>query len=288
MIKESELILTKDERIYHINLKREDLAQNVILVGDPDRVEVVSNFFDKIDFKTQHREFVSHTGYYKNTRFTVLSTGIGPDNIDIALNELDAVANIDFQSREERAEKTKLNIVRLGTSGSVQEDIPVDSIVLSSYGLGMDNMIHSYRKSKQVREKDMEDAFLKHTMWNMEKGTPYIVSCGWSLRDRIISKDIFEGITGTAPGFYAPQGRKLRLEVDDENINEKLSSFEYKNYRITNLEMETSAIYGLSKMLGHNAVSINAIIANRKSKTFSGNTKKTIENMIGYALDKLS
>ena len=288
MIKESELILNPDGSIYHINLRPEQVADTIILVGDPNRVPRVSAYFDTIEFKTQKREFCTHTGTYKGKRLTALSTGIGPDNIDIVINELDALFNIDLHTRKPKEQLTSLNIVRFGTSGSLQADILVDSFVLSSHGLGMDNMLHAYKDAPNVREIAMEEAFMAHTQWNTDKGRPYIVGCGETLKQRLLTDKVFEGITGTAPGFYGPQGRMLRLPVQDPTLNDKLHSFNYKGYRMTNLEMETSAIYGLSKLLGHQAVSLNAIIANRAAGTFTKDTKKVVENLIVYGLEQLA
>ena len=288
MIKESELILNPDGSIYHLNLRPEQVADTIILVGDPNRVPRVSAYFDTIEFSTQKREFCTHTGTYKGKRLTALSTGIGPDNIDIVINELDALFNIDLHTRKPKERLTSLNIVRFGTSGSLQADIPVDSFVLSSHGLGMDNMLHAYKDAPKVREIAMEEAFIAHTQWNADKGRPYIVGCGETLKQRLLTDKVFEGITGTAPGFYGPQGRMLRLPVQDPTLNDKLHSFNYKGYRMTNLEMETSAIYGLSKLLGHQAVSLNAIIANRAAGTFTKDTKKVVENLIVYGLEQLA
>lgn len=288
MIKESELILNSDGSIYHLNLRPEQVADTIILVGDPNRVPRVSAYFDMIEFSTQKREFCTHTGTYKGKRLTALSTGIGPDNIDIVINELDALFNIDLHTRKPKEQLTSLNIVRFGTSGSLQADIPVDSFVLSSHGLGMDNMLHAYKDAPNVREIAMEEAFMAHTQWNTDKGRPYIVGCGETLKQRLLTDKVFEGITGTAPGFYGPQGRMLRLPVQDPTLNDKLHSFNYKGYRMTNLEMETSAIYGLSKLLGHQAVSLNAIIANRAAGTFTKDTKKVVENLIVYGLEQLA
>ena len=288
MIKESELILNPDGSIYHLNLRPEQVADTIILVGDPNRVPRVSAYFDTIEFSTQKREFCTHTGTYKGKRLTALSTGIGPDNIDIVINELDALFNIDLHTRKPKERLTSLNIVRFGTSGSLQADIPVDSFVLSSHGLGMDNMLHAYKDAPNVREIAIEEAFMAHTQWNTDKGRPYIVGCGETLKQRLLTDKVFEGITGTAPGFYGPQGRMLRLPVQDPTLNDKLHSFNYKGYRMTNLEMETSAIYGLSKLLGHQAVSLNAIIANRTAGTFTKDTKKVVENLIVYGLEQLA
>ncbi len=283
----SELILNKDGSVYHINLRPENLAKNIILVGDQGRVEKVSKHFDTIEFTTQKREFKSVTGTYKNTRFTVLSTGIGPDNIDIVLNELDALVNIDLEKRVVKDTHTALNIVRIGTSGSLQTDIPVDNFVLASYGLGMDGMLHFY-DCKSILEKSIEDAFIEHANWHPHKARPYIVENSKQLQKKLESKEVFVGITGTAGGFYGPQGRVLRLSLQDPQLNRKIDSFHYKDLRITNLEMETSAIYGLSKLLGHHACSMNVIIANRANLTFSNDPYAAVEKLIQYTLDKLS
>lgn len=287
-IRESELIVNPDGSVYHLNLKKENVAKTILLVGDPSRVSKISAYFDSIEFTTQKREFCTHTGSYKGKRISVVSTGIGPDNIDIVINELDSLFNIDFNSRKIRDDITSLEFIRVGTSGSLQENIPVDSIVLSSHGLGMDNMIHSYKDSNKIREFEIEKAFVEHTNWANTKGQPYIISCGEKLKSKLNSPEIFEGITGTAPGFYGPQGRILRLSLQDNTLNDKLHSFKFQQRRITNLEMETSAIYGLSKLLGHQSVSLNAIIANRANGTFSKDPKKAIEKVIEYTLEKIS
>ena len=283
-IQNSELILSGEGRIYHLNIQKENIAPTIILVGDPQRVPVVSAHFDKVEFTAHKREFVTHTGYYQGKRLSVVSTGIGPDNIDIVLNELDALFNIDLERRAPKEEHTPLTFVRLGTSGSLQADIPVDSIVLSAYGLGMDNLLHSYKDSPKVREKAMEDAFIAHTQWHMDKGHPCIVQGSEALLEKLNSPEVFKGITATAPGFYGPQGRRLRLIPQDEHLNEKLESYAFNGYKVTNMEMETAAIYGLSKLLGHQALSMNAIIANRPAGTFSADPGKAVEKLIQYAL----
>ena len=283
-IQNSELILSGEGRIYHLNIQKENIAPTIILVGDPQRVPLVSAHFDKVEFTAHKREFVTHTGYYQGKRLSVVSTGIGPDNIDIVLNELDALFNIDLERRVPKEEDTPLTFVRLGTSGSLQADIPVDSIVLSAYGLGMDNLLHSYKDSPKVREKAMEDAFIAHTQWNMDKGHPCIVQGSEALLEKLYSLEVFKGITATAPGFYGPQGRRLRLIPQDEHLNEKLESYAFNGYKVTNMEMETAAIYGLSKLLGHQALSMNAIIANRPAGTFSADPGKAVEKLIQYAL----
>ena len=283
----SELLINPDGSIYHINLKPEHIAQNVIFVGDQNRVAKVAKHFDSIEFETQKREFKSIVGTYKNRRFTVISTGIGPDNIDIVVNELDALVNIDLQKRIIKKEHTSLNIIRIGTSGSLQKNIPVDSFVLGKYGLGFDGMLHAY-DCEHILEREMEEAFIKHTNYSTRKSRPYIVKNSNKLENKLISNKVYSGITGTAGGFYGPQGRILRLAIQDTGLNKKIESFMFNGIKITNLEMETSAIYGLAKLLGHNAVSMNAIIANRANLTFSKDPYNTVEKLIEYTLNKLT
>lgn len=286
-IPESELIINENGSVYHLNLKPEHIADNVIFVGDQYRVPMVTEHFDSIEADIQKREFRTIVGTYKGTRFTVMSTGIGPDNIDIALNELDALVNIDFKTREIKEQLKKLNIVRIGTSGSLHSDIPVDSYVVSSHGLGLAGMMHAY-DCEQYFEKDIEEAFIDHTNWNMKRGRPYVVTGGADLISKLHSDQTHLGITGTANGFYGPQGRVLRLPLANPDLNKQMDSFVFNKHRVTNLEMETSAIYGLAKQLGHQACSINAIIANRANGTFSEDYQKTVKNLIIYTLDKLS
>jgi uridine phosphorylase len=287
MIKSSELILNPDGSVYHLNLKPKNIAHDIIFVGDPDRVEKITQFFDSIEFSIQKREFKTQTGIYKGKRLTVLSTGIGPDNIDIVLNELDALVNIDLNTRQPKEQLTALNIIRIGTSGSIQADIPVDSFVLSKFGIGLDNMLRSYIVDG-VTHTDMEDAFMTHTQWDARKGRPYAIACSETLEKRIESNQMHKGITCTIGGFYGPQGRVLRLPIQDIGLNSKMDNFQFKGNRITNLEMETTAIYGLSALLGHNALSLNAIIANRASGTFSEDPTKAVDELIAYTLDKLA
>jgi len=283
----SELILNPDGSIYHINLKPEHIAPNIIFVGDQDRVDKVAKHFDTIEFSTQKREFKTVIGSYRNKRFTVISTGIGPDNIDIVLNEIDALVNIDLQTRTLKEQHTSLNIIRMGTSGSLQKDIPVDAIVLGKYGLGFDGLLHFYH-TENIMETAMEEAFITHCGYPEERSRPYIVKNSGELEKKLFSTDIFAGITATAGGFYGPQGRVLRLAVQDPEMNKKIESFKFNELKITNMEMETSAIYGLSKLLGHRAVSMNAIIANRANLSFSNDPYAAIEKLIKYTLDKLS
>lgn len=287
MIQSSELILNPDGSVYHLNLKPEHIANDIIFVGDQNRVEKITQFFDSIEFSTQKREFKTQTGLFKGKRITVMSTGIGPDNIDIVINELDALVNIDLETRMPKTELTSLNIIRIGTSGSLHEDIPVDSFVMSKFGLGLDNMLRSYLID-EVSNSGIEDAFINQTNWDMKKGKPYAVACSEKLEKIIESDKMHKGITATAGGFYGPQGRVLRLNIQDENLNSKMDHFNFDGDRITNLEMETAAIYGLSALLGHNALSLNAIIANRASGTFSEDPYKAVDELIAYTLDKLS
>lgn len=286
MIPSSELILNPDGSVYHLNLLPEHIATDIIFVGDQNRVEKITQFFDSIEFSAQKREFKTQTGSYKGKRMTVLSTGIGPDNIDIVMNELDALVNIDLQTRLPKEQLTSLNIIRVGTSGSLQADIPVDSFVMSQYGLGLDNMLRSYQIDA-ISNAEMEEAFISQTNWDLKKGRPYAIRCSETLERLIESEQIFKGITATAGGFYGPQGRKLRLDIQDNDLNNKMDSFHFNDQRITNLEMETAAIYGLSALLGHNALSLNAIIANRASGTFSADPYKAVDQLIAYTLDKL-
>lgn len=286
-LKSSELILNPDGSVYHLNIKPSELAENILFVGDQDRVERISRHFDTITSRNQKREFKSHTGLFKGKRFTVISTGIGPDNIDIVMNEIDALVNIDFHTRAIKEKLTSLNIVRIGTSGSLHNNIPVNSFLASQYAIGMDNMLHSYQ-ADLVCNADLEDAFITHTKWNPNMGRPYAVSCSESLANKLRSNEVHEGITATAGGFYGAQGRVLRLPIQNTALNTQLESFTYKNQRITNLEMETAAIYGLSKLLGHQALSMNAIIANRADGTFSEDPYAAVDKLILYTLNKLS
>ncbi|WP_242158241.1 nucleoside phosphorylase [Aestuariivivens sediminis] len=285
-INDSELILNPDGSIYHLNLKPEHIADTIILVGDQDRVEKVSKHFEVIEFKTQKREFKTHTGWYKGKHLSVISTGIGPDNIDIAINELDALANIDFNKRMVKEDITTLNFIRIGTSGALQEDIPLDAFVISEYGLDLNGMLHSYQTGN-ITNPEMERAFIQHTQWPIFKARPLLITCSEALEQQLVSAHTYKGITLTAVGFYGPQGRILRLPLDDESLNSKIQTFHFNGLRVTNLEMETSAIYGLSKLMGHQAVSLNAIIANRTLGTFSKNPGKTVDRLITYTLERL-
>lgn len=285
-IQNSELILNNDGSIYHLNLKPENIANDIIFVGDQDRVTKVTKYFDTIEFSIQKREFKTITGTYKNKRITVISTGIGPDNIDIVLNELDALVNINLKSRTLKQKHTTLNITRIGTSGSLQADIPIDSFLISEYAIDLNGMLQSYQVDA-ISHPAIEEAFIKQTNWSEKKAYPLVVANHKELALKLTSEKTYKGITATAGGFYGPQGRVLRLPLQDPSLNNKIDRFHHNNIRITNLEMETSAIYGLSKLLGHNACSMNAIIANRANGTFSKNPSKTIDELIQYTLNKL-
>ncbi len=278
-IAESELIINNRGAVYHIDLRPDELGDTVVTVGDPDRVKEVSKYFDKIEIKRQHREFISQTGYIGKKRITVLSSGIGPDNIDIVLNELDALVNIDFDTREIKKQLKSLNIIRIGTSGSLQEDISVDSFVASTHGLGVDNLLNFYRHEHNDEEKQLLHSFVTHTQIHGQIGNPYISGCAASLIKHFV-KDFHHGITVTCPGFYGPQGRILRLGIRNPELINRLTDFSFGQHRITNFEMETSAIYGLGKLLGHNCLAVNAIVANRIKKEFSKDGKAAVENLI--------
>lgn len=286
-IAESELIINPRGAVYHLDLRPGEIAGTVITVGDPDRVKEISKHFDSVEVKRQHREFISHTGYVGNKRLTVLSSGIGPDNIDIVMNELDALVNIDFETREIKKQLRSLNIIRIGTSGSLQADIPVDSFVASTHGLGVDNLLNFYRHEQNEEEKQLLHSFVTHTQIHSQIGNPYISSGAGSLIKHFV-KDFHQGITVTCPGFYGPQGRILRLGVRNPDLINRLTDFRFGQHRITNFEMETSAIYGLGKLLGHHCLAVNAIVANRVKKEFSKDAATTIENLIQKFLEIFS
>ncbi|MBT8261471.1 MAG: nucleoside phosphorylase [Bacteroidia bacterium] len=286
-IPESELILNPDGSIYHLHLLPEDLADTVITVGDPDRVNLISARFDTLEVKKQHREFRSHTGTYKGKRLTVISTGIGPDNIDIVCNELDALVNIDLKNRSIKSQLRSLEIIRVGTSGGLQPDVAVDSIVSGGIGIGFDNLLHFYGGNKEFLDYNFAKAFITHMNWNPDNAKPYVVHSDPGLLEKFSSEDILQGITTTNVGFYGPQGRVMRLPLHDPDMNAKIASFEYEGRKITNLEMETAAIYGMSRMLGHKALSLNIILANRANGTFSASPRKAIERLVTKTLDIL-
>ncbi len=285
-IKESELILNPDGSVYHLNLKPENISDTILLVGDQNRVEKITKHFDSIEFETQKREFKTQTGHYKGKRLTVLSTGIGPDNIDIVINEIDALVNIDLKTRAVKEKHTCLNFIRVGTSGSLQVDVPVNAIVLGEYGLDLNGMLHYYQL-EDIGNSKFIDAFIKSTNWNSNKARPILIECSQELKKQFESDTIYKGITATASGFYGPQGRVLRIPLEDPSLNNNMDAFCFKGSNITNFEMETSAIYGLSKLLGHQALSLNTIITNRANGTFCEDPKKAVEDLIVYVLEKL-
>jgi len=281
----SELIISPEGRIYHLDLLPTDIADNIIVVGDQERVERVSSYFDTIEVKISKREFVTHTGTIRGKKITVLSTGIGCDNIDIVINELDALVNIDFKTRLPNKQHRVLNIIRLGTSGSLQEDIPVDSFVISTFGLGFDGLLSFYDAKYDDIEDELKKEFLSQIQWDNDINTPYFVQ-GDDMLIKAIGKGMHSGITATANGFYGPQGRVLRLPAKIPTLNEQLFNFKYKDFRITNFEMETSALYGLCAMLGHRSCTVCAIIANRFKKEYSKDYKKTVDLLIQNVLSK--
>lgn len=286
-IAESELIINRNGGIYHLNIRPDELAHDIITVGDPGRVAQVSKHFDKIEVKRRNREFVTHTGYMGNKRLSVISTGIGTDNIDIVLNELDALVNVNFETRTINKQLKRLNIIRIGTSGALQGEVPVDSLLVAEYGLGMDNLLNFYTTQPTANETEILQAFTQQTGLSKQLANPYLSACSNTLMPHF-NDGFYKGITVTCPGFYAPQGRALRLSVSSPGLIDKLALFNYNGKKITNLEMETAAIYGLSKLLGHQAISLNAIMANRITGQFSKNAKKTMAKLIVKTLDVLS
>ena len=286
-IAESELIINPRGAVYHLDLRPEEIAGTVITVGDPDRVKEISKHFDSVEVKRQHREFISHTGYVGKKRLTVLSSGIGPDNIDIVMNELDALVNIDLNTRQVRHKLTSINIMRVGTSGSLQGDIRVDSFVASTHGLGIDNLLNFYRHEQNEEEKQLLHSFVTHTQMHGQMSYPYISSAAASLIKHFVN-DFHQGITVTCPGFYGPQGRVLRLGLRYPQLVDRLTDFRFGQHRISNFEMETSAIYGLGRLLGHNCLALNAIVADRVNKQFSKDAKATVEKLIVKTLEIFS
>jgi len=283
-IADSELIITAKGTIYHIDLAPEQLADTIITVGDPDRVSEVSKYFDRIEHKARHREFITHTGYIGHKRLTVIATGIGPDNIDIVFNELDALANIDFNTRLYKRQAKSLSIIRLGTCGSLQPDIPTDSIVASTYGIGLDNLLHYYRYSQTEQEAKLLRDFVGHTGLNLEMISPYIATGSEELFNHF-TKEYTPGITVTCPGFYGPQGRTLRGPLAFPGLMSTFTTFNNDNNRIINLEMETAAIYGLGRVLGHRCLSLSTVVNNRILKTTSGDPHRAIDKMIRRSLE---
>ncbi|MDO8898470.1 MAG: nucleoside phosphorylase [Bacteroidales bacterium] len=283
----SQLPLNSDGTIYHLRLLPEQISDTILLVGDPNRVKKISSFFDTIEHEVSNREIVTHTGWYKGKRITALSTGMGTDNIDIVINELDALVNIDLKSRMTKEQHTRLTLIRLGTSGALQSEIPVgESFVASTHALGLDGLLHFYAGSEKHIDQSMTEAFVKHMDWSKKLPSPYVVKASSVLLEKL-ANGYQKGVTATSPGFYGPQGRVLRLELSDENMNSKIESFVYEGKKITNFEMESSALYGLSSMLGHDALTICVIIANRVTEKFAGNYQPHMETLIKNTLDRL-
>ncbi len=286
-LKSTQLIVTEDGRIYHLNLRPENIADTIIVVGDPGRVSTISKHFDDIEFQGQNREINTHTGRIGNKRLTVMSSGMGPDNIDIVVSELDALVNIDLKNKTIKPHHKALNIIRLGTSGAVQKDIEVDSYVMSKYGLGLDGLMNFYQVPEGIIEKEMCKAVIEQTGWPSDFADPYIVKCSENLAKKI-GFDMYQGITVTAPGFYGPQGRNLRMGLHYPDFNQKLEKFRFNDERILNFEMETSALYGLGRSLGHNVLTVCAVIANRITETYSANHQKPVERLIKLLLERIT
>lgn len=283
-LRDTELIITNSGRIYHLNLKKEEIANDIILVGDPNRVEQISNKFEKIDFKITHREFITHTGYYNNKKISVISSGIGTDNIDIVMNELDALANINFETRQINKIKRSLNIIRLGTSGGLNKKIDVDSFLVSEYAIGLDGLAHFY-KNNDVLDEELSKMFFNKTNWSKNHASPYSVKASNKLLNKF--NNFSKGITLTATGFYGPQCRNMRLKSSISDLENLIESIEYQGLNITNFEMETSALYFLGRSLGHNTLTICAILANRVSKKYSTKPIDTIDELINEVLKDL-
>ncbi len=285
-IPESELILRPNGAIYHLNLHPEHIADDIILVGDPGRVGVVSSFFDCIEFKQQNREIHTHTGYIGPKRITVMSTGMGTDNQDIVINELDALVNINLKERQRKDIHHSLRFYRLGTSGALQADLPVDSMLASTHGIGLDGMLWFYKQAEQVVDTELTHALKIHMQWPAILPQPYVVAASEHLLNTV-AKDFTKGMTATAPGFYGPQGRVLRMPLAYPDFNEQMRGFKHHDHRITNFEMETSALYGMSAILGHQALTICAIIANRYTKSYSSDYKNTVKELIERVLQSI-
>lgn len=284
----SELIINSDGSIFHLRLKPLQIADDIILVGDPGRVKMVAGFFDEIELEVQNREFYTVTGVYKGKRLSVISTGIGCDNIDIVMNELDALVNIDFEKRLPKKEKKSLNLIRIGTSGSLQPDIPILSFLASGKSIGFDNLLNFYELPEDFSDSLFIEAFKRHTNWNSQLSSPYVVDCDPHLFKKIVNDKFLRGINISAPGFYGPQGRTLRIRTSDPELNSKIESFSHHDMKITNFEMESSAIYGLSKLLGHRALTVCLIIADRTANTIETGYKGKMQELIQLVLQNLT
>ena len=283
---ESELILNRDGSVYHLHLTETQLADTVILVGDQARVALVSRHFDKVEFCIHNREFITHTGIYKGKRMSAVSTGIGADNVDIVVNELDAAVNIDLSTRTLKKERKSLNLIRIGTSGSLQEDIPVGAFVISEYGLGLDGLLYYYKFELSEEERHLANLINSYLVWDPRLPLPYIVSSSTSLMQKLGS-GMHKGITATATGFYGPQGRRLYLLPKIEDFGARLAGFDHDHHRITNFEMETSALFALGRMMDHQCSTCCAILANRVSGEHAENHKEIVDGLIETVLDRL-
>lgn len=287
-IPESQLVLNSEGAVYHLNLHPDQLADDVLLVGDPGRVELIASFFDKIEVKRQNRELVTRTGYYNGKRITVMSTGMGTDNLDIVMNELDALANIDLKTRMPKEGHRSLNLIRIGTCGALQPEIEVeDSYVATRYAIGLDGLLYFYGKNEEVNNVAMRDAFIKHMDYPKDLPLPYVVECSKDLFDRL-AQGYYQGVTATAPGFYGPQGRTLRMNLAYPEHNRKIESFNYQGWRVCNFEMESSALYGLGKMMGHNCLTICVAIANRVTEKFASDYHPYVKKLVINTLERLS
>jgi uridine phosphorylase len=286
-MKESDLIVNSDGSIYHLKLKPEEIPDLVLISGDPARIAMISDHFDVVEFKRQNREFVSHLGSYRGKQILALSTGIGPDNIDIVMNELDALVNIDLTTRKPFEQHRTLNIIRIGTSGTIHADIPIGSYVISSHGMGMDGSLHYYKDLDRITDTELTTEFIRQTKWPAFLPRPYIIP-GTPILIQKLTDGGVTGITATAGGFYGPQGRVLRLNTSFEGMLDAMANFSYKGHRIINFEMETSSLYGLGKMLGHHVASICVLLANRATGEYTRTIREDEENLIGFVLNKMT
>lgn len=284
---ESELIINADGSVFHLHVKPEQLADKVILVGDPGRVSLVASHFEKVECDIQSREFHTITGSYQGKRISVVSTGIGCDNIDIVMNELDALANIDFTTRHEKSPLKSLTLVRLGTCGGLQEYTPEGTYIASEKSIGFDGLLNYYAGRNEVCDLEFEEAFKKHMDWNPQKGAPYVIDSDKETLNRIAGDDMVRGVTIACGGFFGPQGRELRIPLADPKQNEKIENFEYNGYRITNFEMESSALAGLAKLMGHKAMTCCMVIANRRAQKANVEYKNSIDGLIQIVLDRI-
>ena len=283
----SQLVLNNEGAIYHLNLHPDQLADNVIMVGDPGRVDMIASFFDKIDVERQNRELVTRTGWFNGERITVLSTGMGTDNLDIVMNELDALANIDLKTRMPKETHRSLNLIRLGTCGALQPDIEPGNNVATRYAIGLDGLLYFYEKHKEVNEIAMRDAFIKQMDYPKDLPKPYVVEGSKMLFDKL-AEGYYQGVTATAPGFYGPQGRTLRMHLSYPENNNKIENFDYQGWRVCNFEMESSALYGLGKMMGHNCLTICVAIANRVTEKFTTDYHPYVRKLVESTLERLT